>query len=948
MTALLALAVAASLVAQPAPESSQLTASAMGRAILIDDAVMGRCASVSLPATLADVTKTADSANWRAQMIVGGKRVGVTVTCEPAAVEVKLSSDARVPIAATAALDWGEDPYPARLNPAGEDDGVLQVELGGASTGLCDALYDRYHDRALQVRPGGLRAGGANSAYALDLAATVPAGGELSLLRLDVVPNFYRDKRGITYFAPIDKTVFKHAQAGWCSWYYYYRNVHDNDVVDNAKWLAVNLRKYGVKWIQIDDGWQAHGQAQSGVWRDWRSFDPDFPHGMKWLGDQIKAAGFEPGLWLTPYGTNAEDLVKAHPDWFIKDGPNNFFDSGWIGRYFIDSSNPQVQADYVAPLFERMTRDWGFDYFKIDGQPSVINMYRQQKSHFGTKMSPADAYRATLKTIRDVLGPNRYLLGCWGTPIEGIGYMNGSRTGGDVSASWGGMMPALDATRSWYFLNNLCWYCDPDCLLVRDPLTLGQAEVWASLYGLTGQHLMLSDNMPALPEARVEVLKRVLPVADLRPMDLYRRSELDTVAVRLRKAGAEWSVVGLFNWTRRTERRTVDFAALGLPASPRDRYIVWDFWGKGCLGVASGSLPVTLAPESCLVLGLRAWDGKPALVGIDRHVTQGGVSLASLGASDTAHGRTVAGSSVLVPDEPYLMTFAVPTGWKVGGVSAKAGTLTQERGGLLWLTLSDARAATVDWEVSFQRTAAPAGGAGGAGGAAADPPPAALTGLKAKAGRHNVTLTWDPVAGACYYTVACDGKQVARTTKTTAWDLLPAGKHSYVVDARSLPGRVLARSAAVEAEAPPTITPPKPEVYLSDLKPVSAKQGWGTLHMDKSVGGHQLTIDGRKFTKGLGTHAASDIVYDLGGKSGELVGYCGVDSETGYGSVDFKIVVDGKTLWKSPLMEQGDAPEGFVVPFADAHRLELVVDDGGDGINYDHADWADIGFLWKR
>ncbi len=73
--------------------------------------------------------------------------------------------------------------------------------------------------------------------------------------------------------------------------------------------------------------------------------------------------------------------------------------------------------------------------------------------------------------------------------------MNGSRTGGDVVLGWGGFQVALRPTLQYYYLHNIVWYSDPDVLLVRSPLTLDQARVWATLEGLTGQALMSSDRL---------------------------------------------------------------------------------------------------------------------------------------------------------------------------------------------------------------------------------------------------------------------------------------------------------------------------------------------------------------------------------------------------------------------------------------------------------------------
>jgi len=42
-------------------------------------------------------------------------------------------------------------------------------------------------------------------------------------------------------------------------------------------------------------------------------------------------------------------------------------------------------------------------------------------------------------------------------------------------------------------------------------------------------------------------------------------------------------------------------------------------------------------------------------------------------------------------------------------------------------------------------------------------------------------------------------------------------------------------------------------------------QGWGSPRADKSVDSHPLTIGGKKFEKGLGTHAESIFYIDLQG-----------------------------------------------------------------------------------
>jgi len=128
----------------------------------------------------------------------------------------------------------------------------------------------------------------------------------------------------------------------------------------------------------------------------------------------------------------------------------------WEGTFLIDPSTRESQK-YLRDLFATLA-GWGYDYFKIDGQPIVVREYRNKK---GFMKSPADdtdeLYRDTLESIREAIGPRRYLLGCWVVPLEGIGLMNGSRIGADVLPNWDGFKYAMrpttvlgDGTELWH------------------------------------------------------------------------------------------------------------------------------------------------------------------------------------------------------------------------------------------------------------------------------------------------------------------------------------------------------------------------------------------------------------------------------------------------------------------------------------------------------------------
>lgn len=132
-------------------------------------------------------------------------------------------------------------------------------------------------------------------------------------------------------------------------------------------------------------------------------------------------------------------------------------------------------------------------------------------------------------------------------------------------------------------------------------------------------------------------------------------------------------------------------------------------------------------------------------------------------------------------------------------------------------------------------------------------------------------------------------------------------------------------------------------VAVSSLDLTNGSAGWGKIGRNVSSDGKQLSIGGRAFAEGIGTHAASVLRLQLDGKAGKLSAWVGVDDEAGVGkgSVVFRVVGDGKELFHSPVMKSGDAPQRVEAPLSGVQSLLLIADPTGDGIQFDHADWGD-------
>ena len=138
-------------------------------------------------------------------------------------------------------------------------------------------------------------------------------------------------------------------------------------------------------------------------------------------------------------------------------------------------------------------------------------------------------------------------------------------------------------------------------------------------------------------------------------------------------------------------------------------------------------------------------------------------------------------------------------------------------------------------------------------------------------------------------------------------------------------------------------------VYLSDLAPLSATNGWGPVEKDRSVGGNAagdgrtLTLNGVTYLKGLGVHADSTIEYALVGRCTSFTADVGVDDEIGadWASVVFEVWADGVKLYGSPIMRYNSPTQNVSVLLTGRQKLLLKVTNGGDTPDSDHADWAD-------
>ena len=134
-------------------------------------------------------------------------------------------------------------------------------------------------------------------------------------------------------------------------------------------------------------------------------------------------------------------------------------------------------------------------------------------------------------------------------------------------------------------------------------------------------------------------------------------------------------------------------------------------------------------------------------------------------------------------------------------------------------------------------------------------------------------------------------------------------------------------------------------IWLDALDLTAMRQGWGRPQVNRSVTERPLTIAGQPYARGVGTHATSTYRLRLNRGSENFTANVGVDDAAGgSGSVVFQVIADGKRVFNSGTMKRGQAAKPVNVDLRGVKTLQLLVTDGGDGLNHDHANWANAQF----
>ncbi len=617
---------------------------------------------------------------------------------------------------------------------------VMYFTLGQTEGSGFHSLFDRETDTAIDFGEGVAMSRDPENPDLLKI--TLPVHGS-RIVRL--IPDYYTNTLGVPFYSRFDDTHFTAAPMVWSSWTSYYEDVTETDMTVNADWIATHLLPYGFEYIELDDGYDRTPEGHSWI-ENWDQ--KKFPHGPQWLTSYIRAKGLKAGIWLVP--NSYASGRRTHPDWYLYDK------KGGVVRDYdtpaLDSTNPQA-LEVVQRVFQTLD-DWGFDYYKLDGE-HALPKYAPPVDRTRLHDPGADFianYRSRLAMMRKTIGPERFLEVCpAGTPLNAIGYANSYFNGDDVYNNWQGMYSLFSSIYANGFLNHLLVYVMPgegielgepmsvaDAEKKRKPIVLeterdreepltgfgvtdAEARTLVSLIALTGVAYPLASVTPELPDARVKMLQRSLPTLPIIPMDLFSRGTQSSwdkfkhiqpdyyihnypeiIDLKVRASAGTYDVVGVTNWRSKEADKSVSFAdKLGLHGE--SKYVVFDFWNQKVLGTFSDHVDVPIAAHDTRILLIHPVMERPQLIGLSRHIS-GSYSL--LSQTWDPSRKILSGVSATVAGVPYSLWFHISEGSRPIDVSAfgedkRAVPIEMKTDGDLLQATFLGQKTNVAWEVHF-------------------------------------------------------------------------------------------------------------------------------------------------------------------------------------------------------------------------------------------------------
>ncbi len=426
----------------------------------------------------------------------------------------------------------------------------------------------------------------------------------------------------------------------FCTWYYYGLTVTYDDVKTNLE--IIRDRKLPFDVFQVDEGWE----ITLGEWKP----NHKFPVPMKQVADEIKQAGYRPGIWTSPFIAHETATIwQEHPEWKLNDKEGNpcLFHMNDTVYHVFDITNPATY-EYFTQLYNMLTFEWGYTYHKLDFTRAAV-IY-EDADFFDKTVTLAEAYYRAVSAIREGMGEESYFLMCGGLYDPIVGLVDAQRTGSDVLSMWSSNINKDGKTAPYtikqsvlrYYMNKW-WDNDPDALMIRVNETmernlrltyglLNDEEVKTSVINqfMGGGIMCATEPLDKISDDRLMEYRRILPVLprQVRPLNLMEQTRFPGM-VDVYMHSIDSHMLCAINWDDDNDMSVDICVEKLLPdyATKDDKYLICDYYsGHYWVNVSADEVIKSKAiePHGANVFKISKMQDKPLVVKSTGHYSMGG------------------------------------------------------------------------------------------------------------------------------------------------------------------------------------------------------------------------------------------------------------------------------------------------------------------------------------
>ncbi len=447
----------------------------------------------------------------------------------------------------------------------------------------------------------------------------------------------------------IETSLITNVPIGWCSWYYYYTDITENDMLKNLNFFKNNT-DFPIDFFQLDDGYF----TKIG---DYLNLNEKFPNGLEYLFTQIKKSGLKAGIWSAPFfAVRNSNLFKTHRKWFLtKNNKLLKVHFNWNSfQYALDLSKSEVLT-YILNFFNNLHRideKLTMDFFKIDFLHAAVP-YGADYSN--KSLTRAQILHQGIKKIREAISHQSFLLGC-GAPLGPcIGLVDAMRISEDTAPIWDAgfyekysnnkgiehvaLKCALINILYRSFMHKYFWINDPDCLMIRrknTKLSLAEIRLQMTVFGISGGQILISDDMTILSKDEINDAKLLIPPYnpigfDAVVIDAFKSPIPSIYMLETNEVIGHRFLVAIINWKDQKDTKKVKiYDLIGKYIDKNKKYYVFSFWDKNFIGKFELDDIIEIQDiyaHSCSYLSIIPIDNNSEkdiiLVSSDFHISQG-------------------------------------------------------------------------------------------------------------------------------------------------------------------------------------------------------------------------------------------------------------------------------------------------------------------------------------